>query len=214
MNTWLFGAQTLQDVVRKGSAGLKKIVSAFGEEILLQSSGELDRARLGEIIFSDPEKRRVLNRLLAPYISRGIVWEVVKLWLRGCEVVVLDIPLLFETKMNRWTNPVIVVWIDGETQRRRLMERDGISWEQARNRIDSQMSLEWKKANADVVIDNSGSMEDTKLKVGEVVQEITRPLTWKEAGMSRNGCLIWVLGSGIIAFLAYSIAPFASKSRK
>lgn len=199
-------------MVRKGSAGLKKIVSAFGEEILLQRSGELDRARLGEIIFSDPERRRVLNRLLAPYITRGIIWEVLKLWLRGCEVVVLDIPLLFETKMNIWTNPVIVVWIDGETQLRRLMERDGISEEQARDRIDSQMSLEWKRTNADVVIDNSGSLEDTRLRVEEVLlQDITMPLTWKEFGISRNGCFVSVFGSGFIAFLAYSIISMARK---
>ncbi|KAG2588716.1 hypothetical protein PVAP13_5NG231781 [Panicum virgatum] len=80
--------------------------------------------------------------LLAPHISSGIFWEMAKLWIKGCKVIVLDIPLLFETKMNRWTNPVIVVWVNPKTQIERLMSRDRCSEEQAQNRINAQLALD------------------------------------------------------------------------
>ncbi|KAJ6825467.1 dephospho-CoA kinase [Iris pallida] len=188
-----------RDVVRKGTGGWKRVVKAFGNEILLEN-GEIDRARLGQIIFSDPSKRQLLNRLLAPYISLGIFWGVVKLWLKGCEVIVLDIPLLFEAKMERWTKPIIVVWVDPETQIQRLTTRDGCSEEQARNRINAQNALDWKKTKADIVIDNSGSMEETREQFKKVLMEVTRPLSWRELCLSRKG-VTWILVSGVVAGL-------------
>ncbi|KAK1278583.1 hypothetical protein QJS04_geneDACA007307 [Acorus gramineus] len=175
-----------RDVLKKGTGGYKKVVGAFGDEILLDS-GDVDRARLGQIVFSDPSKRQLLNRLLAPFISSGLFWEIVKLWLKGSKVIVLDIPLLFEAKMDKWTNPIIVVWVDPETQLQRLMARDGISEEQARNRINAQMALDLKRTKADLVIDNSRSLEETKAQFQEVLMQVTRPLTWREFGLSRKG---------------------------
>ncbi|KAJ3669535.1 hypothetical protein LUZ60_011485 [Juncus effusus] len=177
-----------RNVVQKGTGGWKKIKKEFGDEILLES-GEIDRARLGQIVFSDPEKRQLLNRLLAPHISSGILWEVLKLWLKGCKVIILDIPLLFETKMNLWTRPVIVIWVDSETQIQRLIARDGISEEQARNRINSQMPLDLKRDKADIVIDNSGSIEETKEHFEKVLGKINSPLSIKERALSRDGVL-------------------------
>ena len=110
--------------------------------------------------------------LLAPHISSGIFLETAKLWVKGCKVIVLDIPLLFETKMDRWTNPVIVVWVNPETQIERLMSRDGCSEEQAHNRINAQLALDWKKSEADIVIDNSGSLDDTKQQFQEVLRKV------------------------------------------
>ncbi|OAY62560.1 Dephospho-CoA kinase, partial [Ananas comosus] len=177
-----------RDVVKKGSRGWKKVVKAFGNDILLEN-GDIDRARLGQIVFSDPEKRQLLNRILAPYISSGIFWEIAKLWFKGAKVIVLDIPLLFEAKMDRWTAPTIVVWVDPETQINRLMVRDTISEEQARNRINAQTPLEWKKTKADIVINNSGTVDETKLQFEKVLTQISRPLSWKEFAISRDGLL-------------------------
>nr|XP_029117870.1 dephospho-CoA kinase isoform X1 [Elaeis guineensis] len=174
-----------RDVVRKGTGGWKKVVAAFGNDILLEN-GEIDRASLGQIVFSDSTKRQLLNRLLAPYISSSIFWEVMKLWLKGSKVIILDIPLLFEAKMDRWTAPIIVVWVDPETQVQRLMARDGIPEEQARNKINAQIALDWKKTKADIVINNSGTIEETKLQFQEVLNQVTRPLTWKELALSRE----------------------------
>ena len=129
--------------------------------------------------------------LLAPHISSGIFWEIAKLWMKGCKVIVLDIPLLFETKMDRWTNPVIVVWVNPETQIERLMSRDGCSEEQAQNRINAQLALDWKKSEADIVIDNSGSLDDTKQQFQEVLRKVSEPLTWKERLRSRDGLYLY-----------------------
>ncbi|XP_072996099.1 dephospho-CoA kinase [Typha latifolia] len=189
-----------RDVVRKGSGGWKKVVKAFGDDILLEN-GEIDRAHLGQIVFSDPEKRQLLNRLLAPYISSGIFWEILKLWIKGSKVIILDIPLLFEAKMDRWTAPIIVVWVDPETQLQRLMARDGISEEQATNRINAQTSLDWKRSKADIVIDNSGTMDETKLQFEEVLSQVSQPLAWKEFAFSRDG-LFWILASVTVGVLA------------
>ncbi|KAK2983779.1 hypothetical protein RJ640_017182 [Escallonia rubra] len=148
-----------RNVLKKGSGGWKKVVAAFGEDILLEN-GEVDRPKLGQVVFSDPAKRQLLNRLLAPYISSGILVEVLKLWMKGCKVIVLDIPLLFEAKMDKWTKPIIVVWVDPEIQLQRLMARDRTTVEEAKNRINAQMPLDKKRAKADIAICNNGSLDD------------------------------------------------------
>ncbi|WCJ38839.1 dephospho-CoA kinase family [Euphorbia peplus] len=191
-----------RDVLKKDTGGYKKVVAAFGEDIL-QANGEVDRPKLGQIVFSDPGKRQLLNRLLAPYISSGIFYEILKLWLKGCKVVVLDIPLLFETKMDKMTKPIIVVWVDAETQLQRLMARDQTVQEEAMNRINAQMPLDSKRSKADIVIDNTGSLEDLKEKFQEVLLQVTRPLTWSEFWLSRQGALT--------AFVSIVIAVIVGK---
>ncbi|PON96591.1 Dephospho-CoA kinase [Trema orientale] len=177
-----------RDVLKKGTGGWKKVVAAFGEEIL-QPDGEIDRPRLGQIVFTDPGKRQLLNRLMAPYISSGILWQIFKLWMKGFKVIVLDIPLLFEAKMDKWTKPIIVVWVDPETQLRHLMARDRSSEEEARNRINAQMSLDLKRSKADIVITNTGSLDELNEEFRRVLFEVTRPLTWTEFWLSRQGAL-------------------------
>ena len=140
--------------------------------------------------------------LLAPHISSGIFWEIAKLWMKGCMVIVLDIPLLFETKMDRWTNPIIVVWVNPETQIERLMSRDGCSEEQAQNRINAQLALDWKKSEADIVIDNSGSLDDTKQQFQEVLRKVSEPLTWKERLRSRDSLISVVMCTAVGVLLA------------
>lgn len=178
-----------RNVLKKGTGGWKKVVAAFGDDILLDN-GEVDRAKLGQIVFSDPEKRQLLNRLLAPFISRGMLMEVLKLWIKGCSIIVLDVPLLFEAKMDKWTKPIVVIWIDPETQLQRLMTRDGSMEEEAKNRINAQMSLDLKRSKADIVIDNTSSLEALHEQFQKVLTQITKPLTWTEFMLSRNGAFL------------------------
>ncbi|KAK4492582.1 hypothetical protein RD792_003402 [Penstemon davidsonii] len=177
-----------RNVLKKGTGGWRKVLAAFGEDILLPS-GEVDRPKLGQIVFTDPDKRQLLNRLLAPYISTGIFLEVFKLWIKGCKIIVLDVPLLFEAKMDKWTKPIIVVWVNPETQLQRLMARDGTTAEEASSRINAQMSLDLKRDRADIVIDNSGSIEDLNEQFRELLVHVKKPLTWTEFGLSRDGAL-------------------------
>lgn len=178
-----------RNVLKKGTGGWRKVVAAFGDDILLDN-GEVDRPRLGQIVFSDPDKRQLLNRLLAPYISSGIFLEVLNLWMKGCKIIVLDVPLLFEAKMDKWTKPIIVVWVDSQTQLQRLMARDGTTEEEAKNRINAQMSLDLKKTKADIVIDNTGSLDDLNDRFSEVLIHVKKPLTWREFGVSRDGVIL------------------------
>nr|ACU24555.1 unknown [Glycine max] len=191
-----------REVLMKGSGGWKKVVAAFGDEILLEN-GEVNRPRLGQIVISDPDKRQFLNRLLAPYISRGIFWKVLKLWMKGYKVIVLDVPLLFEAKMDKFTKPIIVVWVDPETQIQRLLARDKSSEEDARNRINAQMSLDVKRGKADIVIDNTGSLDDLNQQFQKVFVEVTRPLTWTEFLRSRQGvfAILASFTSGVVLFM-------------
>nr|GLL26393.1 dephospho-CoA kinase-like [Ipomoea trifida] len=188
-----------RNVLKKGTGGWKKVVAKFGEDIL-QANGEVDRAKLGQIVFSDPAKRQLLNRLLARYISTGLFMEVLKLWMKGCKIIVLDVPLLFESKMDKWTKPIIVVWVDPETQLHRLMTRDGSTEEEAKNRISSQMSLDIKKTKADIVIDNTGTLEALNEQFEMILIQITKPLAWTEYALSRQGAILGLLSifAGVI----------------
>lgn len=134
---------------------------------------------------------------MAPYISTGIFWEILKQWANGAKVIVVDIPLLFEAKMDRWTKPIVVVWVSQETQLKRLMERDGLSEEDARNRVMAQMSLDFKMSKADLVIDNNGCLDDLNQQFNKILSEIRKPLTWTEFWRSRQGAFS-VLGSVIL----------------
>ncbi|KAF2283093.1 hypothetical protein GH714_043416 [Hevea brasiliensis] len=163
-----------RDVLKKDTGGYNEVVAAFGEDIL-EANGEVDRPKLGQIVFSDSAKRQLLNRIIPSNANMprkrkikfvensGKVLECATFdFLQGCNVIVLDIPLLFETKMDKWTKPDVVVWVDTETQLQRLMGRDGSSEVDARNRITAQMALDLKRSKADIVIDNTGSLEDLK----------------------------------------------------
>ena len=98
-----------REVVSPGTRGLARVVSEFGPEVL-RADGALDRARLGTIIFNDAAKRRRLNDIVHPAVRRAMVWGVLKCWVTGKRVCVLDVPLLIETGMARWMGAVVVVY--------------------------------------------------------------------------------------------------------
>lgn len=102
--------------------------------------------------------------------------------------------------MDRFTKPIIVVWVDPETQIQRLLARDKSSEEDGRNRVNAQMLLDVKRSKADIVIDNTGSLDDLNEQFQKVLVRVTGPLTWYEFWLSRQGVLITLasLTSGVI----------------
>ncbi|MCO5600182.1 hypothetical protein L7F22_054290 [Adiantum nelumboides] len=182
----------MQAALRKGTLAWRRVVAAFGKEGL-QEDGEIDRTCLGAIIFSDPEKRRVLNNAMSLSIGMGLYWELFKHRIKGTNLVIMDVPLLFEARLNRLTKPVIVVWVDCQTQKDRLMKRDRIPEELALQKINSQLPLDVKRDHADLVIDNTHSLEDLNEQVQNIYKQVTSPLTWKEALLSRAGVLSLVV---------------------
>lgn len=149
----------------------EKIKEAFGNDIY--KDDELDRKTLGEIVFRDKEKRQVLNEIEHPEIYRIILEEIKNSKGR----VFVDIPLLFESqhlneKYGLDFDEVWLVYVSRETQVKRLIKRDRISRGYALEKINSQMSVEDKKIMADVIIDNSGSLEETFKQVEENLKRL------------------------------------------
>lgn len=175
-----------RDVVRPGCRAWRKIREIFGDEVLLET-GELDRAKLGSIIFADESKRRLLNFITHPAIHRAMFIECFKCLIRGHRFVVFDIPLLYETNMMlKWFSRVIVVRCTAEQQLSRLLSRNPeLSEEDARRRIASQMSLADKCELADFVIDNSSDEMTTRQQLSLIVDELNASRThwWLRGGL-------------------------------
>jgi dephospho-CoA kinase len=155
--------QVAREVVEPGQPALQEIAAAFGSDVILPD-GHLDRPRLAEIIFANAAERAKLDAITHPRI-RTRMDELIKARRSGPGVLIVDIPLLYENKRRTSVEKVIVVWVDPQTQLRRIRQRDGLSAEAAHQRIAAQMPLEAKRARADHVIDNSGTREDTRRQV-------------------------------------------------
>jgi dephospho-CoA kinase len=154
--------------VEKGEPAYQKIVAEFGNDILLTNE-EIDRVKLGSIIFHNAEKRQLLNSIVHPEVRKRMNNQVEAAKEREEQVIILDIPLLFESKLTHMVEKTILVYVDRDIQLKRLMERNDLSLEEAEARIKSQMPLSEKVALADDVINNNGSIAETKKQVIEVL---------------------------------------------
>lgn len=153
--------------VRPGSPALARIVAEFGSGILLPD-GNLDRRRMRSAIFGNEEKRRLLEQILHPEIKRLADEGIAAAAASGQRIVFYMAPLLIEAGITDRVDEIWVVTVRPEIQLQRLMERDAISSSDARNIIDSQMSLAEKERHGRVVIDNSGTPEETRQLVDAV----------------------------------------------
>ena len=162
-----------RQAVAPGTAGFHRVVARFGTAVLHQD-GSLNRASLGNLVFSDPDARRALEAIIHP-----VVYAAIERWFDGVgrtghsTAAIADIPLLFETGHERDFDIVIVSACPPAEQRARLIARDGLSDAEADRRIASQMPIEEKARRADYVIDTSGSLEDTDRQVAEVWTQLT-----------------------------------------
>ena len=170
-----------REVVEPGTPAHAQIVADFGKEVL-QPDGRLDRARLGEIVFPDPAKRKRLEAITHPAIRvrfEGIMADLERQGFDG--LLIWDAALLVESGGHNKMDKVVVVATDPATQLRRLMARDGSTEEAARARTASQMPLAVKERAADYVIDNSGTREETAARVREVHRALLEDLRLLQA---------------------------------
>ena len=159
-----------REVVEPGEAAYLQIVETFGRDILFPD-GTIDRKQLGQIIFSDEEKRKRLNGIVHPEVRKRMLSKVTDFKNAGEKAVVLDIPLLIESRLTDWVDKVIVVYVPREVELTRLMERDHISQDAALMRMNAQMPLDDKKKYADVIIDNSGTISETENQLEVVLKD-------------------------------------------
>lgn len=160
-----------RDVVLPHTAGWQEIREVFGEEYF-QSDGSLDRGRLAETIFSDVTARQRLNQIIHPKVLELIEGGIQEARNRGESLVVVDVPLLFEVGWDKRMDKVVVVYAEPEIQLARLLERDALTLEEAQNRIAAQLPLSLKAQEADYVINNSGSLEDTSRQVDMLMDKL------------------------------------------
>ena len=160
--------EVAREVVVPGSTGLVQVVGAFGFEILLPS-GELDRAKLGQIVFSDPEKRIELEKILHPLIKARTTQLISQ---QPSDIVVYAVPLLVEANVDYPFDTVITVEAGVENQVSRLMSSRQMSESDARARIGAQTTSAERIARANFVIDSSGPKEQTRLQVVEVWKQL------------------------------------------
>lgn len=157
-------------VVEPGEPAYEQIIEAFGEGILLEDL-TIDRKKLGALIFADEALRMKLNSIVHPAVRAWMTQEKDRAIENGKKTVFLDIPLLFESRLTYMVERTILVYVDEETQLKRLMARNGLSEKEAQMRIRAQMPLSEKKALADAVIDNNGSPEETKQQLEKIVSD-------------------------------------------
>lgn len=159
-------------VVEPGFPAWQDIVDYFGKDILNEDQ-TLDRARLASIVFNDEVKRKKLELFVHSQMHSEIErQEKTALKEDPNAIVVHDVPLLFETNAHERVEKVIVVHASEETQLRRLHERDGMSEEDGRSRIRTQLPTAEKIKRADFIIDNNGSIEETKQQVDEIYRTL------------------------------------------
>jgi dephospho-CoA kinase len=165
---WIVDADQLaREVVSLNSPALAEIVQTFGEG-MIASDGSLDRAQLGRLVFADAVARERLNAIVHPRVLELSREEIRKAAEAGADLIVYDVPLLFETSRSEEFDGTLVVWVDPLTQLLRVRERSDLDEDQARARIASQMPLSRKRELATWVIDNSGSPAATRAGVDDL----------------------------------------------
>lgn len=168
-----------------GQPLVDEIAAEFGQAVLTED-GALDREALGGIVFRDPDARQRLNRLVHPKVGAEFGRRLQAAKEAGAPVIVLDIPLLFESRAAgsggasaMHFDTTVLVWVPRETQIQRQIARDGYASDEAERRVSAQMPLDDKRALADEVIDNSGELEATRKQVDELYARL--------AGSDRRG---------------------------
>lgn len=147
-------------VVEPGQPGLAAIIEQFGEEYVFPNQ-TLNRKKLAELIFSNKEAREMLNQILDSYIRQWIMAQIAKFEAAGHQLIILDIPLLYESSYEAICDEIMVVYVSETTQLKRLMARDSLTEAEATDRVLSQMNITRKADKADVVIDNRGTILET-----------------------------------------------------
>ena len=160
--------EVAREVVLPGRSAWTKLKHVFGSEFF-SPDGYLDRRRMRKLIFSDPVKRRQINTIVHPEVVREINRRYEKMSaMEPGGIFIVDIPLLLEVGAADRFDLVLVVYVDEEVQLERLVQRDGLSRDEANQALRAQIPLRQKAEKADFVIDNNGSLQQTEAQVEEL----------------------------------------------
>lgn len=160
-----------KEVVEAGSPGFKAVVAQFGTDVL-KPDGSLDRKRLGQLVFGNPQKLLALESILHPLVKQETLRQRQGHQSQGERVVFYDVPLLFEKKMQSEFDGILVVTASDEMLRQRMRDRDGLSDVEISNRLQSQLPMNEKIKQATWVIENHGSLQDLRQSVLDLIAKI------------------------------------------
>lgn len=165
-----------RQVVAPGTIGFEQIVQYFSESTpdLLLEDGSLNRPALGRAVFGNEPARQKLNSIVHPQVRKETLRQIFWAYFRGEPVVVLDVPLLFESKFDSICGVTVTVYCEEDVQLERLLKRDAhLTRDDAEKRIASQMPMGEKRKRADVVVDNDGTLQDLETRVDQIVEQLT-----------------------------------------
>jgi dephospho-CoA kinase len=162
-----------RDAVAVGTPAWKKLRRLFGEDYF-HPGGELNRAKVSQLVFGDPEARSRLNRIVHPQVAQELQARLQELEQQGRDLVFVEVPLLFEAGLEGAYDRIIVVSVDLADQFRRLEDRDGRGTGEIAGIIEAQWPLAEKAARADFVVDNRGPLEETRDQVRKIWAELQK----------------------------------------
>ncbi len=157
-------------VIQPGTTAYKKIVHFFGKEILSPNKS-INRQSLGALVFQNRSHLKQLNLITHPEVLKEFKKQIRHF--KNERLVILDVPLLFESGMDKLCNYIILVSLSKKLQTLRIRKRDGLSETEIKKRIDSQMSLAEKRKRSDFIIDNSGTLAKTKKQIEKILSAVT-----------------------------------------
>jgi dephospho-CoA kinase len=160
-------------VYEPGTAGFDAVVREFGDRYV--KDGRIDRSRLGELVFNDADARRRLNDVVHPLVRDWMAQRTAEAIERGAEVVVQDVPLLFENSLERFFSSIVLVYVPEHLQIERLVAGRAFTPEHAHAVVAAQMPIEDKRGRAHHVINNSGPLDETRAQVKAVWKQLVVP---------------------------------------
>lgn len=169
-----------RDVVKPGKPAWQDVIHIFGKEVLNEDQ-TLNRKKVGDIVFSDAEKRKKLEEIIHPKITAETLMKINEIAKKDNQaIVIIDIPLLIETDKQDTVNKVVLVYTSPQGQIERLVKRDGLSLEDAHKRLTSQMPIENKKKYAHYIINNEEPLKEIQKRVKEIFRELKKEEAQKQ----------------------------------
>lgn len=172
-----------RDVVKPGKPAWQEVVHIFGKEVLNEDQ-TLNRKKVGDIVFSNVEKRKKLEEIIHPKITAEKLMKINGIAKKDNQaIVIIDIPLLIETDKQDTVEKVVLVYTSPQGQIERLVKRDGLSLEDAHKRLTSQIQMENKKKFAHYIINNEEPLEEIQKKVKEIFRELKKEEAQKQKSL-------------------------------
>lgn len=160
-----------REVVEPGKKSYHEIVDHFGLSIL-QTDGTINRETLGKIVFEKEVERNILNNIVHPAVREEMRLQAETFKQEGHKLIVMDIPLLVESKLFHMVDYVVVVYVPESVQLQRLRERNEYTEKEAKQRMNAQVAIEKKREYAEYIIDNSRTLEETEQQVQDLINKL------------------------------------------